>query len=319
MPIKLHAPKAGRSPYWRMRGTYMGIRIDKSTGTTDRRVASKILAATRDQIERGAISNRAGPNFASALVSYLDAGGSQRFMTPLLEYWQETPLAEITQPALDACAVTLYPKATAATRNRQVYTPMSAVLRHAGVKEAFRRPKGWRGEARTDWLRPEDARRLLEAATARNKRFGALLTYLLFTGCRLGEALSLTWEDVRLSEATALVRKTKTGKPRAVHLPPILVSCMGELEHREGRVFRYHKSGRLYELLADAEKTSGVAIPPGVAFHIFRHTYGTLMRQLGADLQKIGAWASSEWRKYDHTSVTEAARIADQIPVRAKG
>ena len=39
------------------------------------------------------------------------------------------------------------------------------------------------------------------------------------------------------------------------------------------RVFGWHESGRLYTWLNRAENASGVAIPPGIAFHIFRHTY----------------------------------------------
>jgi hypothetical protein len=37
MPYTLHPPKAGRSPYWRLRGTEFGIPISRSTKTADKR------------------------------------------------------------------------------------------------------------------------------------------------------------------------------------------------------------------------------------------------------------------------------------------
>lgn len=314
MPLKLQAPKAGRSPYWRIRGTYMRVYVDRSTGSTDRRIASKELAKIKDQIERGAFAKDEGPTFASALVSYIQSGGEARFLTPLLEYWRETPLARIDQAAIDACAAALYPNATQATRNRQVYTPMIAIFRRAQIQRAIHRPVGANGKARTDYLTPDQAARLIEAAEAINPRFGALLTFLLLTGSRLSEGLNLQWSDVSLQDRTALARKTKNGKPRLAYLPPALVASMAALEARTGKVFGYSKSGRLYALLSRAEEAAGVIIPPGVAFHIFRHTYGTWMKSTGADLQKIGAWASNEHRRYDHTLVTEAARMADLLP-----
>jgi hypothetical protein len=59
-----------------------------------------------------------------------------------------------------------YPTATAATRNRQVYTPVSAVLKRAEIERQIKRPKGWRGRKLTHWLAPEQALRVFEA-TAR--------------------------------------------------------------------------------------------------------------------------------------------------------
>ena len=318
MPLYLEKPRPGRSPNWRIRGAYLGIRIDQSAGSTDRRVAAAILKKLKEQIERGAYAPAKGPTFASAMTSYLNAGGDARFLTPVLNHWGETPLAEITQERLDECAVTLYPDATAATRNRQVYTPISAVLKHAGVKEAFKRPKGSRSVPRVHWLRPEQLQRLLPACEAQNPRFGAMCLYMTVTGSRLGEACDLDWRDVNLADATATARDTKNGHDRIVHLPPVAVAALANLgEKPEGRVFGYRKSGRLYKLLSAAEKASGVTIPAGISFHIFRHSYGALMKRLGADLVGTGAWKSKQAASvYEHIDATEEARKADLLPVR---
>jgi hypothetical protein len=45
----------------------------------------------------------------------------------------------------DRAAAVLYPNSTPQTRNRRFYTPVSAVLKRAGVTRQIKRPKGWRG------------------------------------------------------------------------------------------------------------------------------------------------------------------------------
>jgi hypothetical protein len=60
------------------------------------------------------------------------SGGERKFLTPLLKYFGETPLKQITQALIDRAAAELLPNGTPPTRNRQIYTPVSAVLHHAG-------------------------------------------------------------------------------------------------------------------------------------------------------------------------------------------
>jgi hypothetical protein len=52
MPFALVPPKAGRSPYWRVRGTEYGIAIDRSTRVGDKASALKLLKQWRDEAKR---------------------------------------------------------------------------------------------------------------------------------------------------------------------------------------------------------------------------------------------------------------------------
>jgi integrase len=323
MPLKLYPPDAkAKRPNWRVRGTYLGVRVERSTGTGEKRIAIKALAKIKDEIERGAFATPGVATFASAALLYMKSGGEARFMEPLLLHFGETPLPAIDQQAIDAAAVSLYPNASPATRNRQVYSPVSAVLKAGGVTMPIKRPKGARGAVRLHWLRPDEAMRLLDAADAANPRLGALLTFLLYTGCRLNEALRLTPADLHLAEAFAYVRETKNGNPRPVHLPPSVVAALANLDTNK-QVFGWHKSGRLYAWLDAAAKTAGVTIPPGIAFHIFRHTYGAWQRRYGkldtSGLVATGAWKSRQAAAvYEHADVTESAMRADLFPSRSK-
>ena len=119
----------------------------------------------------------------------------------ILQHFKEQPLREIDQAAIDTAATTLFPDATAATRNREVYTPVSAVLKHAGLDFKIRRPKGWRGRIIRRWLWPEQAWRVVDAAYALDGELGLLCVMLLFGGLRISEQLAMTCDDIRIQEA----------------------------------------------------------------------------------------------------------------------
>lgn len=69
---------------------------------------------------------------AEAALSYMAAGGERQHVDPLLVHFGEkTLIASIGQAEIEAAALKLYPGAAPATQNRNVYTPMSAILHHA--------------------------------------------------------------------------------------------------------------------------------------------------------------------------------------------
>lgn len=323
MPLKLVPPTPNRSPFWRVRGTYIGIRIDRSTKTSERKVAAKLLAKWKEDIERGAYARPDDPTFASAALAYMQAGGERRFIKPLLKYFGNRLLAEIGQTEIDNAAAAIYPNGSVTTRNRQVYSPISAILKRAGVEKAIKRPKGWRGRARPHWLSTEQAWALIDAAKDTNPRFASLLVFLFYCGPRLSEALRLEWSDVDLGSAVAILGHTKNGEPQSCHLPPVVVAELAGMERKWKTVFGFSKAGRLYALLAAAEKASGVSIPPGVAFHVCRHSYGAWMRR-HAGLDTSGLVATGRWKDrssaavYEHVNTTEEARRADLLPTSVK-
>ena len=83
----------------------------------------------------------------------MEAGRRTRYVARLIKHFGATPLIEIDQAAIDRAAIELFPLATPGTRNACVYTPVSAILHHAGVDLNLRRPKGAKGKIVTDWIR----------------------------------------------------------------------------------------------------------------------------------------------------------------------
>ena len=323
MPLKLYPPIGKKQTSWRIRGAYLGKHVERSARTGKRAVAVKVLKAIERDIERGTFAEPGEPTFASAAAAYMKAGGERTYLRKLLEHFGDKPLSQIDQKAIDMAADAILPSSGPANRNRSVYTPVSAVLRHAGAGFSLRRPKGAMGSKTTAWLWPEQFEALLAEAEKLNPEFAALLVVLCYTGMRLGEALGLTWNDVRLAEGFAYVPDSKNGEPRAVFLPPVAVAALGNRGSTGRTVFRFAKSGHLYSLLRVACIKAGVDLPERSAFHILRHTFATWMRRY-AGLDNKGLVATGAWKdlksadRYSHVQVTEEARKAALLPVGRK-
>jgi integrase len=275
MPLKL--VRRPKSPYWVIRGTLRGIRVEESTGIAERGPAEEILAKRAGEILQTSIhGRRATATFAEAALSYLENGGSRRFLDGPLGYFGTTALARIDQDAIEAGAKKTYPKASPATRSRQWFTPVSAVLHHAALKgwcpkPIIARPAG--GDMRYRWLRPEEAERLIAAASP---YFRPLVIFLLYTGARAAEAVWLDWKDVDLAGAQVTFSKTKTDKPRSVPLVPRVVAALANLKGRDGCVFR-KPSGKPYEPLDpedDADTSAGKRIRKAFAGAVERAGLG---------------------------------------------
>jgi hypothetical protein len=89
---------------------------------------------------------------------------------------------------------------------------------------------------------------------------------------------------------------------------------------RKGRLFKWHKGGRVYSLLDAACKRAKIDLPPRIAFHVFCHNYGTWMHHYG-ELDRFGLTRTERWKseesadRYVHTKVSEEARRAAWLPV----
>jgi integrase len=330
MPLRLVPPRKGKSPNYTIRGSYLGVAVNKSGGTHKRSVARSVLADLERAIERGEYPPRSAGTgqgertFLTAAVAYMEAGRSPPHVAKLIKHFGDMPLREIDQGAVDEAAIALFPTATAGTRNAGVYTPMSAILRHAGEPVSLKRPKGAKGRVVTDWLRADDAKAIIQAAEQFDAEFALLLRFLLYTGLRLGEALALRWCDFDLETGTAWVRRQKDGIDSDVKLRADLCERFKQRDstqpHR--RLFRFHQGGNLKHKLVRAKlgalglscparRETGWQQPPNrlhfVNFHTFRHTWATWMRRAGTDVQ--GLVATGNWR-----DMRSAARYAHVVP-----
>lgn len=326
MPLKLIAPKPGRTPYWYVRGTHHGIVLDRSTKETERAKAARWLRKWEQDIDSGLLSRRADPTFLDAAVNYMAATSTDRFIQPLVDHFGHTDLRLIDQAAIDQAALHLYPNAQPQTRNRQVHTIVSAILKHAGMEITIKRPKGSHKLPAVKWLWPEQASRLFKAAKPIDAEFRIFLIFLCYTGLRLSEACRLQINDLRLDESFVFLPDSKNDEPRAIHLPPVVVAELANhprgLKRPGETIFRFRKNGRIYTLLRKVKEGAGDDLA-WVGFHTFCHTYGTWMRRYGG-LDQRGLVGTGRWKseksaaRYAHVVTSEESRKADLLPTPNK-
>lgn len=86
MPLTLRAPRPPKSPNYEIRGTYLGIAIERSARTADKKLAIKVKKQIEREIEVGLLTPKSAVTFLEAAVSYMKAGGERSFLGPIIDY-----------------------------------------------------------------------------------------------------------------------------------------------------------------------------------------------------------------------------------------
>lgn len=135
-------------------------------------------------------------------------------------------------------------------------------------------------------------------STTTSSYISAFFQLLAYTGLRLDEALSLTWDCVDLSGHTIHIRKSKNYKQRFVPIPDRLLHALEALPQNTTYVFDDGAGGKLYtgswwlKLLYKAEEAC--QLRPGRNLHSFRHSYCTALTEAGVNLKTIMELAGHE-------------------------
>lgn len=325
MPTKL--VKSNKSPNWYIRGTIRGITVEESTGTSNREAAEEIRIKREGEILYRSIHGaKATATFLEAAVMYMESGGERRFLAKPIEHFGATKLSDVDQLAIEVAAAKIYPGRANSTINRQLFTPVSAVLKFAAKRKLCEytpldRPKVPEGRVR--WLTIDEANRLIEMCSP---HLQPLVTFLFYTGARVSEALYLDWSEVDLQNAHVSFIETKNGKARGVPLHPRVVAALGNLAHRDGAVFLTHER-KPYELRDDQ---SGGQIKTGFKAacrragikdftpHDCRHTFATWHYQTHRDLaalQALGGWSSVRMvLRYAHVNASLFSEGINALP-----
>lgn len=280
--------------FW-LDGSIGGRRIRESTRTSVREEAVEIAAKRERQLF---IEKTYGPEavltFGAATGHYLNAGKSRDYIAPIFAKWEHRLVKDIRPGHVQDLARELYPNAGPATHNRQVITPVQAIINHSAKRglcspvrferlRVVKRPPRVASEA---WL---DA----FMVHAPNPRIAALVQFMAMTGARVSEAVALDWRQVDIAGATATLLKTKGGDARVATLPGPLLDTLEALPHRKGKVFGYKSRQSIQSAWNTAEARAGIEhIPPHDAG---RRMFATMMIRSGVDavtVAKAGGWKS---------------------------
>lgn len=345
MPLKL--TRRPGSDNWYIRGTVRGISVFESTGTDQQEAAEQIRIQRESALLTESIhGKKATVTFLKAAVSYMEAGGSARFIGKVNERtgkWngligrlETRRLLSIDQGDLDRAAAEMYPAAGAETRNRQCYTPFIAVWNHAvrngwADERTWRRPRKPKGtavrqKATRSGTRPVSYEHAAKFVAAMSPAPGWVMTVLFYTGMRPIELFALQAEDVDVVGRWIVVRSSKTGEPRGVPMHEFLVPLFTFLKERGDPLFRGPR-GEAYPILEEGggQLRSAISGARGrseitdVSPYTARHTVSTQLVINGvhphAKDQILGHAVTDMSRRYTHVPQKPLIEVINTLPV----
>lgn len=282
-----------RGDIWHYSFTIDGIRHRGSSKTSQKRDAEDIASKHETRVRRAAVhGEEAVLTFTDAVGMYLDAGKDGRFLAPLLKKFGKRLVSAISGPEIRKAALEIYPGAAPATLNRQVVTPMRAVINHAAdakkaqklsIKRFKEETKVRRPAGSADWLKDfcKAAKKLDMPETA------AIARFMFETAARVSEACRLTWDDVNLQLGVAFLTKTKT-EPRKVFLTRAMVIDLANIRSAHPTlVFAAANRSTVKKRIDKVIDKAG--LPRLTSHELGRHGFATeMIRRNGVDVATTG-------------------------------
>lgn len=310
---------------WQAVGSVAGERIRKSLGTRDENRAVELCAAYEARLwKRHTYGEAAVRTFEEAALSYMEAGGEERFLAALIKHFKGRAIGSIQPAEIRAAAAALYPNAGPATRNRQAIVPGRAVIMHG-------HDLGWCGAIRVRQfpvpksLKHKPADRawmdafMAEADRSKLPHLSALALFMHQTAARVSEAIRLKGEHVDLGQRLAVLERTKTGEWSPRGLTSELVARIAALKPLPGyRVFGYTDPKAVNRVAKRVAKRA--KIEPLTTHSFGRHSFGTNTLAAGVsikDAMDAGDWKSAKlfMETYVHSSAARETVTAkfDQL------
>lgn len=308
--------KRKNQKFWIARGTINGKRVERSTKCTRKSDAEIRLR----EIEQDALRAEGGEaqgqpvTFARAVTYYVKLGHDPRFIGPLLNHFGEKPLVEITGQKVQQAASALYPDCAPSTINRQVYTPIIAILNLAAREEWCPPPKFKRPKIKRPEMRAASENWYAALIPKLPPNLAALLCFMSVTGCRTSEAL---FADFDLKNRTASIGKDKRGRTKIVTYPAWVQVMIANLpEYESPSIFGYSYRNSVYETLKRSCARAGVEyLTPHQAG---RHTFATNLLKAGKSLAFVkdaGHWETGQLviDTYGHLEASDVSTASAEV------
>jgi integrase len=334
--------KQPKSKYWWYKFTWNGELIRKSTKQTNKRVAEQMEAAHRTALAKEEVGIREkkrvptleefGPKFMNAIATECaDKPATVSFYRSKLSYLERSRLAKIRIDQIDEVAIDGYKQVRANQESRRgKLLSIGSINRElATLRRLLRLAYAWklldrlpkirllRGEKGREFvLTHEQEARYLDASS---NGLRDLAIFLLDTGLRMRECLTLEWSEVHLTPVGAAkygyltVRSGKAKNSKSRNVP--LTSRVVEVLKRNGPaptglVFHRDDGQPLYQTWLNQQHAAvheELELPAEFVPHSFRHTYGTRLGESGADAFTI-------MKLMGHSSVTVSQRYVHPSP-----
>lgn len=321
--------KRQNSPYWWVKISHNGRRIQQSAGTSSKKEArefhDKLKASLWEQDRLGVKPRR---SWNEAVVRYLDETSHKASQVDdkahlrwVDRFLDGVNLASINRDLLDRI---LSARKAGGVSNSTVNRTMEvvrAVLRKAANEWEWldRAPKVRmlpEPKRRVRWLTHEEADRLVATLP---EHLAAMVRFSLETGLRRSNVTGLEWSQVDIARRTAWVHpdQAKARKAIAVPLSATAVAVVrGQVGKHATHVFSFRgKPVRQVNTKAWRAGLERIGIE-NFRWHDLRHTWASWHVQAGTPLhvlQELGGWECVEMvRKYAHLSTAHLHEYVDR-------
>lgn len=197
-------------------------------------------------------------------------------------------------------------------KQRQLNQMLNAAVRDGVMKEnPFKllenHEKFKKVKTEREYLTVEEVQLMADIPTKSHAKEGFL--FCCFTGLRLGDVMSLQWNDIQQTDRGWIVKLRSMKKTNRPVIVPLNANAMKWLPSKEGKgkwdkVFDLPERTTCRTVVRDMARRAG--IQKTVCWHTSRHTFATLSLTAGSDLYTVG-------KLLGHTSVTTTQIYGDVI------
>lgn len=177
----------------------------------------------------------------------------------------------------------------------------------------FRRQKERAGRIR--FLDHDEEERLFAAIRKRSEDAWRLSIFLVDTGCRLGEAIGLTWNDVQAGRASFWI--TKSARSRTVPLTKRAMKVVKIPKNGHEGPFSMLKQAPYRAIWNEAKAEVGLGDDDQVVPHALRHTCASRLVQGGIDLRRVQMWLGHQTltmtMRYAHLATSDLDPCVDVL------
>ncbi|MCL4322647.1 MAG: site-specific integrase [Deltaproteobacteria bacterium] len=169
--------------------------------------------------------------------------------------------------------------------------------------------------SRLKTLSDEDINKLINGAT--NKLTQDLIAFLIYTGCRKGEALNLKWDDADLQNGVIAIKGTKTKYDRHVPISKPVKELLNNIERKSDYVFCDKNNKKLTDFKRSFHTACRNAGLKDMHIHDLRHVFASKMVMNGTSLyitgEFLGHRTTQMTKRYSHLIPDTLNKAVDDV------
>jgi integrase len=168
--------------------------------------------------------------------------------------------------------------------------------------------------SRIKTLSDDDIEKLINAAT--NKLTKDIITFLIYTGARIGEALNLKWDDIDFKSEVIQMRGTKTKTDRFIPISDQLKEVIFNIDKNSGYLFSYKDGAKIKSIRTSFKTACRNAGIKDLHIHDLRHVFASKMVMNGTSLyitgELLGHKSMQMTKRYSHLIPDTLKKAVDE-------